>query len=176
MESSLEAMNKAGSTAKAVNETSWRVPGKHRETLHNSSQQQRKKLCSVSIYIHIHTYTREGLWKSSSDLSREGMVNHSTPHSSSPQSQPILTCSRFHLPVQGCQQLSHLHPQDGSHGRGKQPGQEGACGPSRSSVHFCFCCWCEADFSCSWTWLNALLCCCFCNLSLPCSISSELLP
>lgn len=91
MESSLEVMNKVGSTTKAVNETAWRVPGKHRETLHNSSQQQRKKLCSVSIYIHIHTYTKEGLWKSSSDLSREGMVNHSTPHSSSPQSQPILT-------------------------------------------------------------------------------------
>lgn len=145
MESSLEVMNKAGSTTKAINETAWRVPGKHCETLHNGSQQRWKNLFQVSsLNIYIFTCTREGQWKSSSDLSRGGRTI--IPDMPSPTNPPLQGReSSCGTGLRSCDppESSELLP-----GRRKSPGLLGACRPFW--VLLCmFCCWCEADFSCS---------------------------
>lgn len=44
LERRLEVLNKAGNATEAVNETAWRIPGNHRETLHNRSQQRWENL------------------------------------------------------------------------------------------------------------------------------------
>lgn len=146
----LEVINKVMNNTKTINEIAWRdCQGdtvKHYITAASSEGRIYLRFPCLCIY------TGEGQWKPSSDHCRE------------PFSLPLalpwapIWAHLQEIPPRGRDargSLSDLHPQGGAHTGGEDPWQAG---------YVPFCWWCEADFSCPWTWLNTLLCCCFCNL------------